>query len=251
MAHLARTLFASILFFLWSAGLVSGLTSSFGSNPTNIGMFVYKPTTVKTNPAVIVTVHYCTGTGDAAYFNNSPYAQFSNTYGFIVIYPSSPNDGICWDVSSKATLTHNGGGASFVVGFGCEGDEYHGTADTAFLPQNLGEEIKQWAGIFGYNAAAQTQVLQNTPLAGYTKSIYGPDLQGISAASVGHTVPVQGDEDMKWFGFEAGGAAPPKSTGGATTTTSSTTIIKTTPPTTTVSTPTSTPTGVAQEWGQS
>lgn len=57
--------------------------------------------------------------------------------------------------------------------------EYHGTADTALLPENLGEEIKQWAGIFGYNAAAPTQVLQNTPLAGYTKSIYGPNLQGI------------------------------------------------------------------------
>jgi hypothetical protein len=69
---------------------------------------------------------------------------------------------------------------------------------------------------------------------------------------VGHTVPIQGNEDMKWFGFVAGGAAPPKSSGGATTTVSSTTTIgTTTPPTTTVSTPTSTPTSVSQHWGQS
>jgi acetylxylan esterase len=65
--------------------------------------------------------------------------------------------------------------------------EYHGTADTTLFPENLGEEIKEWAGIFGYNAAAPVQVLQNTPLPGYTKSIYGPNLQGISAAGVGHT----------------------------------------------------------------
>jgi acetylxylan esterase len=116
MPHFARTLLASILLFLW-AGLVSGLTSSlqqvtnFGTNPTNVGMFVYKPTTVTTKPAVIVAIHYCTGTAQA-YFSGSPYAQLADTYGFIVIYPSSPNSGTCWDVSSKATLTHNGGGDS-------------------------------------------------------------------------------------------------------------------------------------------
>ncbi|KAJ7446565.1 carbohydrate esterase family 1 and carbohydrate-binding module family 1 protein [Mycena latifolia] len=340
MARFERTLLASILLFLWS-GPVSGLTSTlqqvtnFGSNPTNVGMFVYKPTTVKANPAVIVAVHYCTGTAQA-YFSGSPCAQLADTaYGFIVIYPSSPNSGTCWDVSSKATLTHNGGGDSnaianmaayaistydadptriFVTGTssgammtnvlcatypelwraasvysgvaaGCfassfggvdawnsscaEGQvshtsaqwasvvramfpgymgayppiqEYHGTADTTLLPENLGEEIKEWAGIFGYNAAAPTQVLQNTPLAGYTKSIYGPNLQGISAAGVGHTVPIQGEEDMKWFGFVAGGAAPPPSGPGSTTTTVSTT---TTGPTTTISSSTAPPTSTA------
>ncbi|KAF7348755.1 Carbohydrate esterase family 1 and carbohydrate-binding module family 1 protein [Mycena venus] len=274
--------------------------TNYGTNPTNVGMFVYKPTTVTANPAVIVAIHYCGGTAQA-YFTGSPYAQYADTYGFIVIYPNSPNSGTCWDVSSVATLTHNGGGDSlgirnqvayaistygadpsriFVTGTssgammtnvlaavypdvfaaaivysgvaaGCfmssfggvdawnsscsEGlvsqtsaqwaaqvhamypgytgpyppiQEYHGTADTTLYPENLGEEIKEWAGIFGYNAAAPTQVLQNTPLSGYTKSIYGPALQGISAAGVGHTVPIQGNEDMKWFGFVAGGAAP-------------------------------------------
>ena len=28
------------------------------------------------------------------------------------MWPSSPNSGTCWDVSSKAALTHNGGGDS-------------------------------------------------------------------------------------------------------------------------------------------
>lgn len=77
--------------------------------------------------------------------------------------------------------------------------EYHGTEDTTLYPQNLQEEIKEWSGIFGYDAP--TQVLQNTPLSGYTKSIYGPNLQGILAAGMGHSVPIQGMEDLKWFGI--------------------------------------------------
>jgi poly(3-hydroxybutyrate) depolymerase len=36
-------------------------------------------------------------------------------YGFIVVYPSSPHSGTCWDVSSKQTLTHEGGGDSNTI----------------------------------------------------------------------------------------------------------------------------------------
>jgi acetylxylan esterase len=50
-----------------------------------------------------------------AYFSGSPYASLADTNGFIVIYPSSPHSGTCWDVSSKATLTHNGGGDSNAI----------------------------------------------------------------------------------------------------------------------------------------
>lgn len=54
-----------------------------------------------------------TGTGSAqAYYSGTPYAQLAEQYGFIVIYPSSPYSGTCWDVSSQAALTHNGGGDS-------------------------------------------------------------------------------------------------------------------------------------------
>jgi acetylxylan esterase len=35
----------------------------------------------------------------------------ANTYGYIVIYPDSPNTSDkCWDVSSAQPLSHNGGG---------------------------------------------------------------------------------------------------------------------------------------------
>ncbi|KAJ7885900.1 carbohydrate esterase family 1 protein [Mycena olivaceomarginata] len=113
--------FASALWFWLVAGLTSTLqqVTKLGINPTNIGMFVYTPTNVTANPAVIVAIHECNGTAQT-YFSSSPYAQFADTYVFIVIYPSSPNADTCWDVSSPATLTHDGGsdsqGISSMVG---------------------------------------------------------------------------------------------------------------------------------------
>ncbi|PYI33790.1 alpha/beta-hydrolase [Aspergillus indologenus CBS 114.80] len=92
------------------AGSLQQVTS-FGSNPTNVGMYIYVPTNLATKPGIIVAIHYCTGTA-SAYYTGSPYATLAEQYGFIVIYPQSPYAGTCWDVSSQATLTHNGGGNS-------------------------------------------------------------------------------------------------------------------------------------------
>jgi acetylxylan esterase len=52
-----------------------------------------------------------------SYFKNSkiPWAQGSDKGGYITIWPSSPNSGTCWDVSSKASLSHNGGGDSNAI----------------------------------------------------------------------------------------------------------------------------------------
>ncbi|KAL1732661.1 carbohydrate esterase family 1 protein [Schizophyllum commune] len=290
---------AALTALLAFSPLVSGLSSTleqvddFGDNPTNVGMYYYKPENVTEKPALIVAVHYCTGTG-TAYFEGTPYAQLADEYGFIVIYPSSPNEGTCWDVSSFETLKHGAGGDSYgianMVGYaktewgvdparvfvtgtssgammtnvlaaaypdlfaagivysgvaaGCfmsstggvdawnstcstgastatpeqwaqvvydmypdytgeypRMQEYHGTADDALEYPNFAEEVKQWAGVFGYDAESPEQTLEDTPLEGYTKFVYGDRLQGISAEGVGHTVPVQGEEDLKWFGI--------------------------------------------------
>ena len=74
-------------------------------------MYIYVPDKLAAKPAVIVAIHFCTGT-DQAYYTGSPYAKLADQHGFIVIYPESPYSGTCWDVSSKATLTHGGGGNS-------------------------------------------------------------------------------------------------------------------------------------------
>ncbi|PIL33998.1 hypothetical protein GSI_03706 [Ganoderma sinense ZZ0214-1] len=88
--------------------------SNFGSNPNNVGMFVYKPKTVAAKPPLIVASHYCSGTAQA-YFTGSRFAQLAETYGYVVLYPNSPHSGTCWDVSSNATLTHDGGSDSLGI----------------------------------------------------------------------------------------------------------------------------------------
>jgi acetylxylan esterase len=88
--------------------------TSFGTAPTKAGFYIYVPKKLATSPGVVVAIHYCTGTAQA-YYNGSPYKTLSEQYGFIVIYPSSPHSGTCWDVSSKQTLTHEGGGDSNTI----------------------------------------------------------------------------------------------------------------------------------------
>jgi acetylxylan esterase len=56
----------------------------------------------------------CQGTAQA-YYSGSKYAQLSETYGYVVLFPSSPHSGTCWDVSSNETLTHNGGSDSLGI----------------------------------------------------------------------------------------------------------------------------------------
>ncbi|KAE8329211.1 putative acetylxylan esterase A [Aspergillus sergii] len=274
------------------AGSLEKVTD-FGDNPSNVAMYIYVPTNLASNPGIIVAIHYCTGTAQA-YYQGSPYAQLAETHGFIVIYPESPYEGTCWDVSSQATLTHNGGGNSnsianmvtwttkqynadsskvFVTGTssgammtnvmaatypdlfaagiayagvpaGCflstadqpdawnstcaqgqsittpehwasiaeamdpgyTGDRpkmqiYHGDVDTTLYPQNYEETCKQWAGVFGYDYDAPESTESNTPEANWSRTTWGPNLQGILAGGVGHNIQIHGDEDMKWFGF--------------------------------------------------
>lgn len=110
----------SVLALASLSTLASALTSTlqqvtaFNKGPTAAGMYVYIPTTRVSKPPIVLAIHYCTGTGPG-YFSGTPYASAADTYGFIVIYPSSPHSGGCWDVASTASLTHNGGGDSQTI----------------------------------------------------------------------------------------------------------------------------------------
>jgi len=110
--------YLSLLLILISISLVFGASltqvTNFGTNPTNVKMYIYVPNNVKTNPAVIVALHYCTGTAQA-YFQNTKYSSLADQKGFIVIYPNAPDSGGCWDVHTNATLTHNSGGDSLGI----------------------------------------------------------------------------------------------------------------------------------------
>ncbi|KAK9419329.1 putative Carbohydrate esterase family 1 protein [Seiridium unicorne] len=78
---------------------------------------------------------------------------------------------------------------------------YHGSTDGTLLPNNYNETIKQWAGVLGYNENAPATTQSSTPQSGYTTYTFGDHLQRIYAEGVGHTVPIRGTDDMKFFGL--------------------------------------------------
>ncbi|KAH7140016.1 Alpha/Beta hydrolase protein [Dactylonectria estremocensis] len=86
--------------------------TSYGSNPTGTKMFLYVPNNLAAKPAIVVGIHWCTGSA-SAFYSGTQWARYAETYGYIVIYPQTPyTSDNCWDVSSKSTLTHGGGGCS-------------------------------------------------------------------------------------------------------------------------------------------
>ncbi|GAB2883986.1 hypothetical protein GCM10027074_60760 [Streptomyces deserti] len=82
--------------------------TNFGSNPGNLRMYVYRPDNAPARPAVLVAVHYCTGTGPA-FHSNTEFARLADQYGFIVVYPDANVTGQCFDVSSPQALKRDGG----------------------------------------------------------------------------------------------------------------------------------------------
>ncbi|KAF2868857.1 acetylxylan esteras-like protein 1 precursor, partial [Massariosphaeria phaeospora] len=74
---------------------------------------VYVPDQVKSN-ALVVAIHSCQSSGQK-YFQNAkiPWKQGSDRKGYVTVWPSSTTE--CWDVSSKASLSHDGGGDSNAI----------------------------------------------------------------------------------------------------------------------------------------
>ncbi|KAF2851963.1 carbohydrate esterase family 1 protein [Plenodomus tracheiphilus IPT5] len=275
---------SALTFFFAAAATAQQLTSNlteiidFGPNPRNVSMFIYVPANLPPNPPILVSPHWCHGTAQNV-FDYRPWASLGDQYGFISIYPNTSNVDQCWDVSSKQSLTHNGGGDAlgivsmvkwtlkkyhadkdrvFVTGtssgammtnvligsypdvfaagsawagvaFGCfAGDGYdvwsdacatgkiiktgrewaslvktafpgykgvrpkmqvlHGSIDNVLYPQNLQEEIKQWTSVLGVSERP-TQISNNTPIAGWTRSRYGERFEAYEATGVDHNIP--------------------------------------------------------------
>jgi acetylxylan esterase len=128
------TLLASLVS---SQTLSSTLTQihNFGPNPRNVSMYIYVPKNITSKPPILVVPHWCHGTAQDA-FKGRPYASLGDQYGFISIYPNSPNAvDQCWDVSSNASLTHNGGGdaLSIVSMARYAVEKYGGDSDRVFV----------------------------------------------------------------------------------------------------------------------
>ncbi|KAI0007946.1 carbohydrate esterase family 1 protein [Xylariaceae sp. FL0662B] len=112
-----------------SSVLTTGLmaTLAFGASLTQVQdyrnnatskaqMYVYQPDNLVENPPLVVVIHSCQSSAQS-YFQNSaiPWKQGSDGKGYITVWPSSPNSGTCWDVSSKQSLSHLGGGDSQAI----------------------------------------------------------------------------------------------------------------------------------------
>ncbi|MEU8261886.1 PHB depolymerase family esterase [Micromonospora sp. NPDC048999] len=90
-----------------SAAALTEVTN-FGTNPSNLRMYLYVPDRVAAQPALVVAIHYCTGTGPA-FYSGSQFASLADRYGYIVVYPSVTRSSQCFDVSSPQALRRDGG----------------------------------------------------------------------------------------------------------------------------------------------
>ncbi|MFC7531777.1 PHB depolymerase family esterase [Actinoplanes sp. GCM10030250] len=85
--------------------------TNFGSNPGGMRMHIYVPDSRPANPAIVVAMHGCGGSGPA-FYSSSEFASLADRYQFIVIYPSAMQEagfGKCFDTWSAAAKQRNGG----------------------------------------------------------------------------------------------------------------------------------------------
>ncbi|KOV82953.1 esterase [Nocardia sp. NRRL S-836] len=119
-----RALSAAVLSFLLAAGVLASAAApasaatltrvtGFGANPTNLDMYVYVPDRVAPRPALLVLVHYCGGSAGGIFNGNGrDFATAADRYGYLVVVPEATRSGHCFDVSTRAALTRNGGSDS-------------------------------------------------------------------------------------------------------------------------------------------
>ncbi|KAH8832338.1 acetyl xylan esterase [Flagelloscypha sp. PMI_526] len=89
--------------------------TNFGSNPSNVGIYAYVPSGLAASPGLVVALHYCTGSA-SGYYSGTQWKNLADSKkNFIVIYGDSPRSGKCWDVSTAATLKHDGGSDSLGI----------------------------------------------------------------------------------------------------------------------------------------
>jgi poly(hydroxyalkanoate) depolymerase family esterase len=84
--------------------------TNFGTNPSNLNMYIYVPNNVAARPALLVAIHYCTGTASAlysGYFHD--YVTAADQNGYIIVFPEATRSGQCFDVYSPQALRRGGG----------------------------------------------------------------------------------------------------------------------------------------------
>ncbi|MGR6915478.1 extracellular catalytic domain type 1 short-chain-length polyhydroxyalkanoate depolymerase [[Actinomadura] parvosata] len=114
---------AAVAAALLAAGVLLGITpagaasltrvTGFGTNPTNLNMYLYVPDRVAARPALLVLVHYCGGSASAIFNGNGrDYVTAADRYGYLIVLPEATRSEKCFDVSTPAALRRDGGGDS-------------------------------------------------------------------------------------------------------------------------------------------
>lgn len=114
------------------------------------------------------------------------------------------------DACAQGKITHTGAGWAELVrdahpGYDGDGGRpkmqvFHGTADEVLDYVNFGEEVKQWTSVLGLGEAP-VSAAADTPVPGWTKSVYGSTgwFEAYSAAGVSHNIQNQEAVVMEWF----------------------------------------------------
>lgn len=112
----ALSLIAAVAFsFVPQQAHAASLTqvTNFGTNPTGLNMYVYAPDRLAARPALLVMVHYCTGTASAVHNGGGrDYVTAADRHGYVIVYPEATREGRCFDVSTQNALRRNGGSDS-------------------------------------------------------------------------------------------------------------------------------------------
>ncbi|MFF5229839.1 PHB depolymerase family esterase [Dactylosporangium sp. NPDC000521] len=85
--------------------------TNFGANPGGMRMHVYVPDTRPANPAIVVAMHGCGGSGPG-FYSGSEFASLADRHGYIVIYPTATQQagfGNCFDTWSDTAKRRGAG----------------------------------------------------------------------------------------------------------------------------------------------
>lgn len=112
LAAVVAPLAAGLVLLGAQPSMAASLTrvTNFGNNPGNLNMYLYVPDRVAPRPALLVAIHYCTGSASAlfnGYFRD--FVTAADQYGYIIVFPEATRNGQCFDVSSPQALRRGGG----------------------------------------------------------------------------------------------------------------------------------------------
>jgi endo-1,4-beta-xylanase len=73
-------------------------------------MYLYVPAKVAPKPAILVAIHYCTGSASAVFGGYAKdYVTAADKYGYVIIFPEATRSGQCFDVYTAQALKRGGG----------------------------------------------------------------------------------------------------------------------------------------------